>query len=74
MLLKTTADIKPNAEILLAYGAKSEFAPIKKRERSLVGAKKRMNAANAGIPDAAGGVGGASQPATVAVKTETAAA
>ena len=26
LFLKTTADIKPNAEILLEYGAKSEFA------------------------------------------------
>ena len=73
LFLRATADIKPNTEILLAYGAQSEFAPTKKRKRSLVGAKK-WKAAKAEIPDAAGGVGGASQPAGVAVKTETAAA
>ena len=75
LFLKTTKDIKPGAEILLAYGSKSEFSMRKKKKRIQIGAKRRRTAANAGTPDAAGGVGGASQPATAAItEAETAAA
>ena len=36
LCLKRTVDIKPNAEILLAYGPKSEFCKAPKRKRILM--------------------------------------
>ena len=76
LFLKTTAPIKPNTEILLDYGDRSEFdrRTPKRKTTPLLGATKKTKTAIVGILAAAGGVGGASQPAGVAVKTETAAA
>ena len=68
LFLKATVDIKPGAEILLAYGFKNEFSTPRRKK---IGAKRRRTAANAGIPDTAGGVDGAFQPDTAAAKAET---
>ena len=69
LFLKTTALIKPNTEILLDYGDRSEFVrrTPKRQTTPLPGATKKTKTAIVGILAEAGGVGGASQPATAAV-------
>ena len=69
LCLKSTADIKPNAEILLAYGPKSEFCKAPRRKRILTVWQRRHSsrkkAARAEIPAAQADGAGESMNASV---------